>query len=1150
MNQNSSPIYTGDTKLQHSYPSITGDYIDLFGEAFYRIKNYDQMPSFFMSLVSSSNHWFFISSRGGLTAGRVDANHALFPYYTEDKLTENSENTGSKTIMFVRRDQQIWLWEPFSIRQQGQYNIQRNLYKNIPGTTLIFEEKNVSLNLTYRYAWRTSNLFGFIKTSWVHNSGSPCSIEILDGIQNVLPAYVTELTQNSLSCLLDAYKRNELDQETGLAIYALNSTLTDLAEPSESLLATTVFQVGLGHADYLLSTAQLDRFRAGYDLIQETETRGRRGSFFVHSKAQLDPDSEISWHIVADVNQDCADIVNKMNHLHDKPSSLIQLLKADLTKNNSRLKEIVTSADGLQISANALHSSHHFANVMFNVMRGGIFSNQYWIDKADFIDYIFTHNQPLRHEQAELLDSLPNKIQISRLYSQVNTSGSIDLIRLSHSYLPLTFSRRHGDPSRPWNQFAINIQNSDGSQRLNYEGNWRDIFQNWEALALSYPEYIESMIFTFLNATTVDGYNPYRITRAGIEWEIPDPSNPWANIGYWSDHQIIYLLKLMELSVKCHPGKLSGTLEQEIFSYSNVPYKIKTYANLIKDPYNTISFNYDLNTEIENRIKDFGTDSRLVCDKNAQVIHHSMAEKLLTLLLAKLVNFIPEGGIWMNTQRPEWNDANNALVGKGLSVVTLGYLYRFTAFFRKLIINGDSSEFQVSMEVEELFSQVASILKQFESNLVIKISDNLRRTIMDALGQAGSTYREEFYNNGLSGKLTTIPADELSQFLEMVEQILVHSLRANRREDNLYHAYNILDLGEGSAAIGHLNEMLEGQVSILSSGLLSGAESLALLESLRQSKMYRPDQNTYILYPDKTLPGFLEKNSLPEEKVRRLRLPELLSEKKDKSLLIKDENGKFHFSGSLHNENNVWQALERLRQRPEFNDLVESEGAQIANLFEAVFKHAQFTGRSGTFFAYEGLGSIYWHMVSKLLLAVQETIIRCQGEPVTPALIEKYREIQSGLGFNKNPAEYGAFPSDPYSHTPKGRGAKQPGMTGLVKEEILARQAELGLTIEEGCLVFSPLLIDQAELLVEPSVFAFLDSTGQQRDLDLLPGTLAYTFCQTPIILQVGDKAEIRIEYIDDSKQTIPGYRLDRSNSQHVFQRDGEVKKITVAFVP
>ena len=28
------------------------------------------------------------------------------------------------------------------------------------------------------------------------------------------------------------------------------------------------------------------------------------------------------------------------------------------------------------------------------------------------------------------------------------------------------------------------------------------------------------MICRFLNASTADGYNPYRITRAGIDWEV------------------------------------------------------------------------------------------------------------------------------------------------------------------------------------------------------------------------------------------------------------------------------------------------------------------------------------------------------------------------------------------------------------------------------------------------------------------------------------------------------------------------------------------------------------------------------------------------------------------------------------------------------
>ena len=103
--------------------------------------------------------------------------------------------------------------------------------------------------------------------------------------------------------------------------------------------------------------------------------------------------------------------------------------------------------------------------------------------------------------------------------------------RLCYEYLPLKFSRRHGDPSRPWNKFSINTRNEDGSKILDYQGNWRDIFQNWEALVHSYPEFIEGMIHKFLNATTFDGYNPYRVTKDGFDWETIEPDNPWSYIG-------------------------------------------------------------------------------------------------------------------------------------------------------------------------------------------------------------------------------------------------------------------------------------------------------------------------------------------------------------------------------------------------------------------------------------------------------------------------------------------------------------------------------------------------------------------------------------------------------------------------------------------
>ena len=125
------------------------------------------------------------------------------------------------------------------------------------------------------------------------------------------------------------------------------------------------------------------------------------------------------------------------------------------------------------------------------------------------------------------------------------------------AYLPLTFSRRHGDPSRPWNKFSIRVRDAAGRRVVNYEGNWRDIFQNWEALVASEPAYLGSMIATFLGAMTPDGYNPYRIGRDGIDWEVIEPDNPWSHIGYWGDHQVVYLLRLLEAAQARDPALLA-----------------------------------------------------------------------------------------------------------------------------------------------------------------------------------------------------------------------------------------------------------------------------------------------------------------------------------------------------------------------------------------------------------------------------------------------------------------------------------------------------------------------------------------------------------------------------------------------------------------
>ena len=135
----SKKVYVGQNKYNPNTGEVGGSQMELEGEVYYKISNSDLMRPFFMSIVSDSNHWMFISSNGGLTAGRKNSEYALFPYYTDDKITESAEITGSKTVIRLDKDGQQHLWEPCSERQKGAYTIHRNLYKIAYCNKVIFE---------------------------------------------------------------------------------------------------------------------------------------------------------------------------------------------------------------------------------------------------------------------------------------------------------------------------------------------------------------------------------------------------------------------------------------------------------------------------------------------------------------------------------------------------------------------------------------------------------------------------------------------------------------------------------------------------------------------------------------------------------------------------------------------------------------------------------------------------------------------------------------------------------------------------------------------------------------------------------------------------------------------------------------------------
>ncbi|MDD3642608.1 MAG: hypothetical protein PHQ19_03995, partial [Candidatus Krumholzibacteria bacterium] len=635
------------------------------------------------------------------------------------------------------------------------------------------------------------------------------------------------------------------------------------------------------------------------------------------------------------------------------------------------------------------------------------------------------------------------------------------------------------------------------------------------------------------------------------DWEVIDPDDPWSYIGYWGDHQIVYLLRFLEALRRCSPGTLEEMLGREIFSYADVPYRIKPYDALLEDPYTTIDFDADLAGRIAERAGRIGSDGRLVHDARGTVRHVTLLEKLVVPVLAKLSNLVAEGGIWMNTQRPEWNDANNALVGRGLSMVTLCHLRRHLGLLGDLFDSAGGLSIPVSAEVVRWLREVGSILQRHAPLLDgPAIGDADRRRLLDDLGGAFSAYRQTVYTRGLSAK-AALPVTEVRRFCRTASAYLDHAIAANRRSDGLYHSYNLLVIGEEGLSIRHLYEMLEGQVAALGSGAVPPGEAADLLDALFDSAIYREDVRSFMLYPERSLPGFLKRNVVPGRKVRSIGLLRALLEAGERSILDRDAFGRYRFSGGLANARDLSAALDRLESDPGWKETVRSDRDAVLNLFEEVFDHEAFTGRSGTMYGYEGLGCVYWHMVAKLLLAVQETALRAveegAGAPVTRRLLDAYFRVRAGFGYERTPIEYGAFPTDPYSHTPPHGGARQPGMTGQVKEEILARFGELGVGVAGGLVRFRPVMLQRTELIADPAVFEYYRLDGSPGEIDLPAGSLAFTFCQVPVVYRSGGTStSIDVISPDGARKRLDGDTLDPGTSRSLLGRTGEISRIEV----
>ena len=276
-------------------------------------------------------------------------------------------------------------------------------------------------------------------------------------------------------------------------------------------------------------------------------------------------------------------------------------------------------------------------------MRGGTFTDSYRFPGKDFADFVRAHSITVHASHQQWLEKLPESLALDQLHREVAKLNDVHLSRLAHEYLPLSFSRRHGDPSRPWNRFDIHIKDEQGRPLYAYQGNWRDIFQNWESLAQSYPAWLEQMISVFLNASTADGYNPYRITRNGVDWEISDPRIPGATSVIGVTIRSFICCAYLKVRNDSNQANWPTNFARKPAFTRMCRMKSTASTRSCADPRHTITFNHSLHQLLMSRARELGADGKLLTDDRGEIVLVSLAEKLLVPLLVKLSNFVPGG---------------------------------------------------------------------------------------------------------------------------------------------------------------------------------------------------------------------------------------------------------------------------------------------------------------------------------------------------------------------------------------------------------------------------------------------------------------------------------------------------------------------------
>ncbi len=807
---------------------------------------------------------FYVNRAQGISClGIKDKDHAILEYYPVNKAWQTVSTHGFRTFIKVNSGSKSFFYEPF---HNGFTNLGFDIENRmlISAAELAIEETNRSLGLQIKVEYfgiPNSPFAALARIVTLKNaSRSSRSLQMLDGLSQILPFGTNEFCQKKMSRTIEAWMEAQ-NMEKKTPFFKL------MVDPADRPEVTHIHE---GH--FYLGFAQGAK-KSGIirPIINPDNVFGEVLDLslpyrFVKNSRFAPPKSEILKS-----KTPCSFVPVNVNLAPGKEFVLCALV------GHARNKELLNDNLAMITSSDYLALKRQENNAIISNIQDDIFtsSGSRVFDlycRQTYLDNVLRGGYPT---------VFASKGQRSVFY---------------------LYSRKHGDLERDYNNFQL--QPTYFSQG---NGNYRDANQNRRNDAWFNPDIAEENLLLFFNLIQADGFNPLVVKGVNfslndeveLAWKLKDhvcsedlskiiaftsrPFSPGELImfletkgissnlcyddmigavisccskiqeaehgeGFWTDHWT-YNLDLLESFLALYPEKYREIFfENKQFTFFDNTETVKPRCEkyLLRDGHPRQSHALAPDTAKKELIRKRGSQPHLLRDNygHGKIYYTSLINKLLCILANKLSSLDPFGtGVEMEADKPSWFDALNGLPALfGSSVSETLELKRLVLVARKALKDNNIEKVNITEEIKELLWGIWGILKNNAGNEAADI----------AYWDESSTLKEEYRQKtkfGFSGRETEVSASQLLELLDAALEKLDHGInKAYDRQKQTYCSYLINEVTKYSIirdSLIKVDEFRQKKVALFLEAPVHALrlardkqEARALYEAVRKSALY------------------------------------------------------------------------------------------------------------------------------------------------------------------------------------------------------------------------------------------------------------------------------------------------------------------------